>query len=173
MISCHPVQNINSSDHTATERLSNFMLLTFGETTLISSFKNLNFPTSLWNLRPQFFIQASRTYTRRDSCNTYLPIVQDYAEATEHFEMITTPLMLVTPPIPGGTESYEPKVEQIFVGWKKKCNANSVPKAIKSGVMTGFSRNSMHTTMQTQISKIRCVWLIVAWVYWMNVTIPL
>lgn len=31
-------------------------LLTFGDTTLISSFKNLYFPTSLWNLLPQFFI---------------------------------------------------------------------------------------------------------------------
>lgn len=35
--------------------------LTIGDTTLISSFKNLYFPTSLWNLLPQFFIQASST----------------------------------------------------------------------------------------------------------------
>lgn len=34
---------------------------TFGETTLISSFRNRNLPTSLWNLFPQFFIQVSRT----------------------------------------------------------------------------------------------------------------
>lgn len=35
--------------------------LTFGETTLISSFRNRNFPTSLWNLLPQFFMHASST----------------------------------------------------------------------------------------------------------------
>lgn len=37
------------------------MLLTLGETTFISSFRKRNFPTSLWNRPPQFFMQASRT----------------------------------------------------------------------------------------------------------------
>lgn len=40
------------------------MLRTLGEITLTNSFKNLNFPTSLWNLLPQFFMQASRTYNK-------------------------------------------------------------------------------------------------------------
>lgn len=35
--------------------------LTFGDTTFINSFKKRNFPTSLWNLLPQFFMQASST----------------------------------------------------------------------------------------------------------------
>lgn len=39
--------------------------LTFGETTLINSFKNRNFPTSLWNLLPQFFMHASSTCGHR------------------------------------------------------------------------------------------------------------
>lgn len=34
---------------------------TLGETTLMSSFRKRNFPTSLWNLFPQFFTQVSRT----------------------------------------------------------------------------------------------------------------
>lgn len=38
---------------------------TFGDTTLISSFKNRYFPTSLWNLLPQFFIHASNTWRQR------------------------------------------------------------------------------------------------------------
>lgn len=42
-----------------------WILLTFGDTTLINSFKNLYFPTSLWNLLPQFFIHASNTCTQR------------------------------------------------------------------------------------------------------------
>lgn len=57
-----------------------YILLTLGETNLINSFKNLNFPTSLWNLRPQFFIQASRTCKRKTRLDKYLRNVQDYAE---------------------------------------------------------------------------------------------
>lgn len=42
---------------------------TFGESTLISSFRNLNFAISLWNLSPQLFTQVSSTYRKRDVTN--------------------------------------------------------------------------------------------------------
>lgn len=52
--------------------------LTLGETTLISSFKNRNFPTSLWNLRPQFFMHASSTCSHRRGSVGVLPDAASY-----------------------------------------------------------------------------------------------
>lgn len=64
-VQCHPCtgnkrwQSSTRFIHVKHEPI--WRLLTFGDTTLISSFKNLYFPTSLWNLLPQFFMHASNT----------------------------------------------------------------------------------------------------------------
>lgn len=63
--SCHPLLN----DHLL---LRSCTAHTFGDSILMTSFRKRNFPNSAWNLCPQFFTHASRTWHRRrgiaDTC---------------------------------------------------------------------------------------------------------
>ena len=52
--------------------------ITFGETTLMSSLRNLNFPISWWNVLPQFLTQASRVFNKKRKSHEQCSILYVY-----------------------------------------------------------------------------------------------
>lgn len=90
--------------------------LTLGETALMSSFKNLYFPISLWNLLPQFFMHASSTCNEmmhKKTVREQVTNICTHALTAENDNII--PLKLAVPPIPEVSGFYEWVVSLQFV----------------------------------------------------------